>query len=157
MAKKSLKKETLELVEKLLELLDVKAEVTVETGKDEEGATASIIINPEEEAGLLIGSHGSTLNALQSFISLSLKQRTGDWVRIMVDVGDWRQKHDEQLEDLAKSSAARARETGESQHLYNLSPGQRRVVHMALAEEKEIETTSEGEGPGRYLVVTPTS
>jgi spoIIIJ-associated protein len=39
--------------------------------------------------------------------------------------------------------------------LYNLSPSQRRIVHMALADEEGIETTSEGEGAGRYLVVKP--
>lgn len=146
---------TQETVEKLLELLEIEAEVTTEAGKDDEGFTASIIVNPQSEAGLLIGSHGTTLNAIQSFISLSLKQKTGEWVRIMLDVGEWRQKHNEQLEELAKSAAERARETGESQHLYNLSPSQRRVVHMTLSQEEGIETSSEGEGIGRYLVVSP--
>lgn len=156
MAKDDVKNITLEVTEKLLELLDVSAEVSVETSEDSEGTTSSIIINPEGDAGLLIGAHGSTLNAIQSFISLSLKQRTGEWVRIMVDVGEWRQKHNEQLEDLAKNAAERARETGEDQHLYNLSPSQRRVVHMSLANEEGIETTSEGEGASRYLVVKAT-
>lgn len=157
MTEKDLKQTTQEIAEKLLELLEVKAEVSVETGENEDGKTASIIINPEGEAGLLIGSHGTTLNAIQSFLSLSLKSKTGEWVRIMLDVGEWRQKHNEQLEELAKNSAERARETGEDQHLYNLSPSQRRVVHMALSEQEGIETASEGEGAGRYLVVRPAS
>ena len=155
MVEVDVKQITQETAEKLLELLEVKSEVSVEVGKDSEGQTASIIINPEGEAGLLIGAHGSTLNAIQSFLSLTLKQKTGEWVRIMLDVGEWRQKHNEQLEELAQNSAERARETGEDQHLYNLSPSQRRIVHMALADEEGIETTSEGEGAGRYLVVKP--
>lgn len=157
MDEKQVKEITQETATKLLELLDVTAEVSSEVSKDDEGFTASIIINPDSEAGLLIGSHGTTLNAIQSFISLTLKQKTGEWVRIMLDVGEWRQKHNEQLEELAQQAASRARETGEAQHLYNLSPSQRRVVHMALSKEEGVESSSEGEGAGRYLVVTPVS
>lgn len=155
MAAKDTKEIILELVEELMKLLGVEADIEVETGKDDEGETANIVINPDDEAGLLIGSHGTTLNAIQSFVSLSLKQKTGEWIRATVDVGDWRQKHNEQLEDLAENAASRAKDTGEAQHLYNLSPGQRRVVHMALSKQEGIETTSEGEGAGRFLVVKP--
>lgn len=139
-----------ELASELLELLEIKAEIEI-TEQDE---GYQLIIDPEEEAGLLIGSHGSTLSAIQSFLSIALKQKTGDWVRLTVDIGDWRQKQNEELEELADQAAMRARETGEPQNLYNLSPGQRRIVHMALSKMKDIETESKGEGNGRYLVVT---
>lgn len=138
------------IVSELLDLLQIKASIDI-TSKDE---GFLVIIDPEEEAGLLIGSHGSTLSAIQSFVSIALKQETGEWVRLTLDIGDWRQKQEEELSELADQAAMRARETGEPQHLYNLSPAQRRVVHMALSEMKGIETESRGEGTGRYLVVT---
>jgi len=142
-----------DLIEKLLEKLEVKAQVEVGIEEAEEEVQVNVVINPEDETGLLIGSHGSTLNAIQSFIALSIKQSTGEWARVSMDIGDWRQKHDEHLEDLATQASSRAKETGEPQHLYNLSPSQRRIVHMALSKEEGIETESEGEGLGRYLVI----
>lgn len=146
-------KEIQEILEKLLELLEIEASVDVKEA--EEGH--NVVIDPKEEAGLLIGGHGSTLEAIQSFINLAIKQKTGEWSRVTLDIGDWRRKADEELEELADQAAMRARETGEAQHLYNLTPAQRRVVHMALSKQKGIETESEGEGLSRYLVVRPIS
>jgi len=143
-------KDVQKITEELLKLLEVDATVKVSEKED----NISVIVKPEGDAGLLIGAHGSTLAALQSFINLAIKQKTGEWARIVLDIGDWREKQDAQLEELADQAAMRARETGEPQHLYNLSPAQRRVVHMALSKMKDILTESQGEGTGRYLVVT---
>jgi spoIIIJ-associated protein len=71
----------------------------------------------------------------------------------VVNVGDYMQKQEEQLRDLAAATAERARETGDPQLLYNLNPSQRRIIHMALSEE-DVETVSEGEGRDRHLVVS---
>lgn len=143
------------LVEELLEKIGIEGEVDVQTSKSEDSDEDTLLVNvsSEKEAGLMIGSHGATLHAIQSFIAMAMRQKTGDWVRVVVDIGDWRQKHEEHLEGLAKQAAERARATGEPQHLYNLTPSQRRVVHMALTKEKGIHTESEGEGEGRYLIV----
>ena len=82
------------------------------------------------------------------------RQKLEGWVRVLVNVGDWRQKQEEQLTALATSAAERARETKEAQLLYNLNPSQRRVVHMALGNEKDLTTESQGEGKDRHLVVS---
>lgn len=144
-----MEKDIQKLVEELLHLMEVKAEVSVEKDSD----SYKVSVNPEEEAGLLIGGHGSTLSAIESFINIALKQKTGEWVRVSVDIGEWKSKHDQELVELAEQASMRARETGEDQHLYNLTPAQRRVIHMALSEQKGIITESLGEGTGRYLVV----
>jgi spoIIIJ-associated protein len=83
------------------------------------------------------------------------RQENGEWKRISVNVGDWREKQEEYLSEMAKVTAERAKQTGEPQNLYNLSPSQRRIIHIALSEDKEIETESVGEGEERYLVVKP--
>ena len=144
-----------EVSTELLEKLGITSDIEIKEEKDPEGGSEVLHVtySSEKEAGLLIGAHGQTLHALQSFLAMAVRQQTGDWVRIVLDIGDWRQKHEDHLSSLAKQAAERAKSTGEPQHLYNLSPAQRRVVHMALTKEKGIETISEGEGEGRYLVV----
>ncbi len=130
--------------------IDAKVEVTTEKG---EKTFYIVKIDDTESAGLLIGSHGLTLSAIQSFIAIAIKQKTGEWVNITLDISDWSKKQNERLEELAKQTAERAKQTKEDQKLYNLNPMQRRIVHMALSTDSEIETFSEGEKQDRYLVV----
>jgi len=150
-------KKTLLLAEKmaneLLSLMGTKAQV--KASEDKKNEAVRIDIETEEETGLLIGRHGETIEAIQSILGMMLKKKTGDWVRIIVDVGGWREKQEERLRDLATQTAERAKETGEGQPLYNLSPAQRRVIHIALADNPDIETESAGEDEERYLIIRP--
>src|SRR3990172_1360376 len=91
----------------------------------------------------------------EEVLGMMVRQETGEWKRVLVNVGDWREKQEEYLTQMAKTTAERAKTTGEPQPLYNLTPAQRRVIHMALSEDSEIETESQGEGEERYLVVKP--
>jgi spoIIIJ-associated protein len=122
---------------------------------DKENNAIRVDIDTEDETGLLIGSRGETVNAIQTSLGMMLKNELNGWVRVLVNIGDWREKQEEQLKDLATQAAERARETGEPQTLYNLSPAQRRIVHMVLSEEKDLDTESFGEEEERYLVVKP--
>jgi spoIIIJ-associated protein len=140
-----------EIASELFELLGLKVDFKVKEEED----VVYLDIEAPEATGLLIGRHGETLNAIQSFLAMAIKQSTGEWVRVVVNIGDWRQKQEEQLVKLADQAAARATETGQPQYLYNLNATQRRMVHLALAENKSVETQSEGEGNERYLVVKP--
>ncbi len=150
-------KKTLSLAKKmaneLLSLMGTKAQV--KASEDKKNEAVRIDIETEEETGLLIGRHGETIEAIQSILGMMLKKKTGDWVRIIVDVGGWREKQEERLRDLATQTAERAKETGEGQPLYNLSPAQRRVIHLTLADDPDIETESAGEDEERYLIIRP--
>lgn len=143
------------IVEELLSKVGVEGQLNVEEQEEAGEKVFMVNVDAPREAGLLIGAHGSTLAAIQSFVAIALKQKTGEWVRIVMDIGDWRQKHEEHLGQLAHQAAERAKATGEDQMLYNLTPSQRRVVHMALAKEEGVKTESEGEGVSRYLIVKP--
>jgi len=145
-----MKDEINSILDELFELIGVKAKI--EIAKEEEGYLVSL--SECSEAGLLIGSHGATLNAIQSFLVLALKQKTGEWQRISLDIDGWKQKQEDYLRDLAQQAADRARGTKQAQHLYNLTPAQRRVIHMALKDEGDLVTQSQGEGDARYLVVS---
>lgn len=142
-----------ELTDKLFSLMGTKAKGKV--GFDKEDNAIRVDIDTEDETGLLIGSRGETVNAIQTSLGMMLRNELDGWVRVLVNIGDWREKQEEQLKDLATQAAERARETGEPQTLYNLSPAQRRIVHMVLSEEKDLETESFGEEEERYLVVKP--
>lgn len=143
------------LATQLLDLLGLSCSLDVKKIKSDDSSEPAfhLEIDSPEESGLLIGSHGATLNAIQSFLALALKQQTGSWARITLDVGQWRVRHEQYLAELALQAADRARHTGEPQPLYNLKPAQRRIVHLALSHEKDISTESFGEGENRYLVV----
>lgn len=149
--KKSLTEEVEDLTSELLNLMGVSA--TVELTEDKENQLINLKINPSDEAGLLIGYHGDTLSAIESFLALAIKQKSGEWVRIVVDIAGYKDKQEERLIELGKQAAQRAKVTQEPQYLYNLDPSQRRVIHLALGSDTEVETESVGEGEERYLVV----
>lgn len=139
-----------ELTEKLLSLAGVKADIEVVSMDD---STYEVNLSTEDETGLLIGFRGENINAIQTVLGIMLKGITGEWYRLVVNVGDYREKQEEKLKELSDQSADRAVETGEPQPIYNLNASQRRIVHMHLSERKDVVTESEGVEPERYLVV----
>ncbi len=142
-----------EIVNELLSLMGTKAKSSVL--EDEENEAMRVNIESDEETGLLIGRRGETVNALQAILGMIFKQRTGEWTRVIVNVGDYREKQEEYLKDLAKNAAERAKTTGEDQFLYNLSPQERRIIHIELANDESVQTESTGVEPERYLVIKP--
>jgi spoIIIJ-associated protein len=137
--------------EELFGLMGITAKA--ETSYDKLQDIYVVNIEAGDTTGLLIGKRGETLSSLQTFLGIALKQETGEWKRVVVNVGDYREKEEDYLKNLAESTAARALESGEPQSLYNLKPWQRRIIHIYLAENTNIETESVGEGEERYLVV----
>ena len=146
-----MEKEIEKVASELLELLGVKASVFV----NKESEVLVVEIKPEGETGLLIGHKGETLSAIEMFLAMVVKQRTGEWVRISVNIGDWKDKQEDYLRKLAEDTVMRALETGEPQPLYNLTPTQRRTIHLFVSERTDAESESTGEGRDRYLIVKP--
>lgn len=140
-----------EVTLKLLELMGSKAKLAIKY--DEDNELVYVNIESNEETGLLIGHHGETLASIQSVISLIVRQKMGEGTRIIVNVGDWREKQEEHLKELARQTVDRVIETKEAQILYNLTPAQRRVIHLELSNHPSVETESQGEDLERYLVV----
>lgn len=140
-----------ELTDELLKMMSTRATAEVSVDKDNE--CYAVNINGGDETGLLIGKKGETLLSIQTILGVLLKGKTGEWERITVNVGDYLEKEEEYLKNLAISAASRAKETGDPQSLYNLKSNQRRIIHMILAEDNEVVTESVGEGEERYLVV----
>lgn len=149
--------ETLDMVstiEKLTKELFTLAgvDVKVSVSENEEG-NYDVNLETTEETGLLIGFRGENINAIQTVLGIMTKGVTGEWVRLIVNIGDYRQKQEEKLFILADQSADRAIETKEPQPVYNLTAGQRRIIHMYLSKREDVLTESQGVEPERFLVV----
>ncbi len=135
----------------LLDRLELSGEVHVTT--DETGAYRVHI--ETEETGLLIGYHGRTLESFQIILSLLVSKELGEWVRVYVNVGDYREKREEALMHMAMHAAERAMASGRPIELPHLSSAERRVIHMTLSGDERVATESLGEGNERVLVVKP--
>jgi len=145
------KKQILEIAGKLLSLIDKTAKVEVEEG--EEGS--SLIKIKVDDPGSLIGFHGKNLSSLQLILGLILFRQTGEWQRVVVDVNDYRQEQADRLTNIALNAAERVRNSKQPASLSPMTPYERRIIHMALAEFDDIETKSEGEGSQRHVVILP--
>ncbi len=142
------------LSQELLAHLGVKP-AAVKVSKDKSGSVSLEVKVDEQEAGILIGYHGETIASLQLLLGMMLYKQSGEWTKLTVNIGDYRQKRTEYLTSLAQDTAVKVLETGEALALYNLNPFERRLVHLALAERKDVVTESQGEGKSRFLVVSP--
>ncbi len=107
-----------------------------------------------ENLGLLIGRRGETLAALQLLVNLIVSHRTKHRLRIAVDAENYRQRREENLRSLALRVAQQVRNYRRSIALEAMSPYERRIVHMALSESKDISTESIGEGDERRVVIS---
>ena len=84
-----------------------------------------------------------------------LRQKTGEWHTLTVDIEGWRDKQNDKLKQLALQTAEKVKQTGLPQPLYNLTASQRRIIHLELSTQEGIQTESQGEGKERYLLVSP--
>lgn len=145
-------KTTKEITQKLLELMGFK-EVKLKTSMDEGGVFHLDI--ECEEPGILIGHYGETISSLQFIISLLVYKKLGSWQRILVNIGDWREKRTEALKKMALNATQRVKFSGEEVVLPYLNAGERRIIHLYLTDHLDVVTDSVGEGEERRLVIKP--
>lgn len=106
------------------------------------------------DVGALIGHHGQTLEALQYLVSLVATRKSGDKVRVVLDIEGYRKRREETLRSLAARVADRVRRSGQTVALEPMSAQERRVIHLALQDHPGVETKSEGEDPYRKIVIS---
>ena len=106
-----------------------------------------------EKPGLLIGKYGKILNALQVLAQVSVHRFVKGRMSVQVDVGDYRLRRTEALQQIAERTARRVLKTKQPVYLEPLPAYERKQIHAYLSKNKRISTHSEGKEPHRYLVV----
>ena len=107
------------------------------------------------DPGKIIGRGGRTLSALEYVANAVLNRGDQQDVRVNIDVGGYKRRRDERLRNAARKAAGRVRDTGQQFALELMTAAERRVVHMALADDASVITESEGQGRDRRIVVKP--
>lgn len=155
-----------EITKKLLKFLDVdgdfeileparNAPASVAGGsKDANGESAEIALNTKD-TGVVIGYHGDTLEGLQLILSLCVARNLGRFVRVSIDVGDYKKNRTEWLKTLAAETKERVLSEGREIAIPELKSWERRVIHLLLEGDGEVASGSQGEGRDRVLVVSP--
>ena len=147
-----------ETLERLLEFMNVDAAVAVrapETPGDGLGLVRAVLDISGEDLGILIGRRGSTLSSLQFLVNLIVSRRMKARTAFGIDVEGYRRRREESLRGLALRMADRVKSTGQSVTLEPMPPNERRIVHLALAEDPTVITVSIGEGESRKVAITP--
>lgn len=141
---------TVDVLQHILQYMNIRAVVQVRS-------TNPLSLNIQginENLGLLIGRRGETLSALQLLVSLIVGHRTKHRMRISIDAENYRERREENLRSLALRVAQQVRNYRRSIALEAMPPHERRIVHIALADSKDISTESIGEGDERRVVIS---
>lgn len=109
----------------------------------------------DDDFGRLIGRQGETLRAFGYLVNLMLGRRLGRPCRVLMDVNGYRQRRADQLAELAETLADEVRATQEPITLEAMPANERRLVHVALADDEDVRTYSIGEGDERRVVISP--
>jgi len=111
---------------------------------------------PGSGAGIVIGRHGQTLDAIEYLLNRISSHGSPSLSRITVDVEGYRERRQESVEQTARRAADKARQTGRPVTLAPMSPRDRRTVHVVLSDERGVTTRSQGEGSFRRVMIVPT-
>lgn len=140
-----------EFLNQICDAMQLKATVRVAA----EAEHLQVDLTVGDEAQVLIGHHGQTLDALQYLCNLVATKAEPDGQRVLLDVEGYRKRRAETLNRLAARLAERVKRTGEPAALEPMSAHERRVIHLALQDDPAVMTTSEGEEPFRRVVIQP--
>lgn len=150
----SLRESRKERVEQFLDEVCTAMEVDVKVDVREEGDYLYADVHGRE-AGILIGHHGQTLDAMQYLLNLVASKVGDNNQRVVLDVEGYRKRREETLTNLAVRLAERVQRNGEPMVLEPMSAHERRVIHLALQDNPHVVTGSEGEDPFRRVVIQP--
>lgn len=138
------------VVGRVVQALGLHASVDIEEGADEIRATVN-----GDDLGLLIGRHGTTIDALQHIAMRAAYHGVSEHKAVVVDAAGYRERREAALKRAADRAVEDALSFGRAVELEPMGPQERRIVHLYLRDRPEVQTHSEGDEPDRRLVVTP--
>ena len=121
-----------------------------------ESEDEKIVINLQAESAKgIVGRRGEIIDALQTLAGAVANTGRKNYKRVVVDFEQYRERREETLQHVAEKLAAKAVRLGKRVRLEPMNPYERRIIHSALMENKEVSTHSEGSEPNRFVVITP--
>ncbi|KPK48466.1 MAG: hypothetical protein AMJ77_00025 [Dehalococcoidia bacterium SM23_28_2] len=150
-------KMAIEFLQRLLELTGIDGEVTTrlpETPGDGMGRASAVLDVTGEDLGILIGRRGSTLASLQYMVNHMVSRQLKSKALVTVDVEGYRRRREENLKGLALRLAEKVKGTGRTITLEPMPANERRIVHLALAEDSQITSFSLGDGETRKVAIS---
>ena len=135
-----------------------KCEVVGDLTVNEEGFVSRLVTIEGEDASNLIGHHGETLDAIQYLANLCLARRSDsdhkEYVKVIVDIENYRAKREETLRALARKMADKAIRQGRNIHLDPMNSYERRIIHSEVQKIEGVSTHSVGYDENRKIVIT---
>ena len=125
-------------------------EIDIKVASRENGSLISI---DGEDLSIVIGRRGETLDALQYLAGLAANNGGGHY-KISLNIGNYREKREETLINLANRISAQVLKTGKSRTLEPMNPYERRIIHTAVQAIEGVVSNSFGEGNGRRIVIS---
>jgi len=146
------------MLDKLLDLMGVHADVSIrdpETPGDGLGMAVAVLDVEGDDLGILIGRRGETLASLQYLLNLMVTRQLKRHMSFTIDIEGYRRRRERQITSLARRMADEVRRTRRPVMLEPMPPNERRIVHITLADDRQVETSSVGEGEGRKVGISP--
>ena len=138
------------VVGRIVHAVGLRATIDIEESPDEIRATVN-----GDELGLLIGKHGTTIDAVQHLAFRAAFRGQQTRKQVTVDAAGYRDRREAALHRMADRAAAEALRYERAVELEPMRAPERKIVHTYLSERSDIETHSEGDDPDRRLVVSP--
>jgi spoIIIJ-associated protein len=110
-----------------------------------------------QDSGIVIGYHGEGLESLQLILSLIIAKKLGKFIRVSIEIDDYKKNRTEYLEKLAAQMREKALAENREQVVESLKSGERRIVHLILQDDEEVTSESAGSGRDRVLIIKPKS
>ena len=126
--------------------------VVIEATETEDGAEFDV---NGDDIGFIIGHRGETLDALQYLTGLVVNHIHDEYFRVIINIGNYREKREKTHEVLGRKLAFRACKTGEKVSLEPMNPYERRIIHTAVQKVRGATSWSEGENLQRHVVIGP--
>jgi spoIIIJ-associated protein len=127
--------------------------LTLTTTVEETGEGTRINLEGED-GGVLIRRGGEGLQALQHVVATTYRKQLGDDNRIVIDCNGFRRDKDAELKQMALFMAGKARSSGMPQEMGPLNPYERRIVHLAIAEEADVTSESIGDAFMKTVIIS---
>lgn len=144
-----------QIISRIVESISTGAEVKIVSAEQDHTLFEIIKTDP----GIIIGKHGHTLDAIQYLVNLIMnRERVSDtYKNYIVDINGYRKRREESLQRYAQEKAELAKRKGYNIALYYMNSMERKLVHMALQEDPDVTTFSEGREPYRRIIIKPSS